>query len=93
MAYGHALAISGDTARASGVLNDLLSKSKTQYVPAPYIAGMYVGLGDLDRAFQYLDQGFTEKNDRIVYLGVDPIADALRPDPRFSALMKKVGLK
>jgi len=92
MAYGHTLALSGDRVGAQNVLNELLSQSQSRYVPALYIAGMYTGLGDLDQAFRWLDKAYAEKNDRLVYLGVDPIADPLRSDPRFESLMKKVGL-
>jgi hypothetical protein len=46
----------------------------------------------MDKAFHWLNQAYEDKNDRLIYLGVDPIADPLRVDPRFSALMKKVGL-
>jgi len=77
----------------AGIFAPFNENPRHSIVPATYIAGMYSGLGDLNKAFQYLEQGYTEKNDRIVYLGVDPIADPLRADPRFSKLMKKAGLK
>ena len=93
MAYGHALAVSGDRAAAKKVLNELQALSHTRYVPAAYIAGIYTGLGDLDQAFHWLDEGYKQKNDRLVYLGVDPLADPLRGDPRFPILLKKVGLQ
>lgn len=92
MAYGHTLALSGDRAGALKVLSQLQSESRSRYIPSTYIAGMYTGLGDVQQAFYWLDKAYAEKNDRLVYLGVDPIADPLRSDPRFAALMKKVGL-
>ena len=92
MAYGHTLALSGDRSGARKVLATLQSRSKSHYVPALYIAGMYSGLGDMDQAFRWLEHAYEDKNDRLVYLGVDPIADPLRADPRFSGLMRKVGL-
>ena len=92
MAYGHALAVSGDQAGAKKILGELQAQSPSHYVPALYIAGIYAGLADVDQAFHWLDRAYAEKNDRLVYLGVDPLADPLRSDPRFSVLMKKVGL-
>jgi TolB-like protein/lipopolysaccharide biosynthesis regulator YciM len=92
MAYGHALGVSGDKAGALKVLQDLERMSQSHYVPALYFAGLYAGLGDLDQAFHWLDTAYQERNDRLVYLNVDPIADPLRSDPRFLDLMKRVGL-
>jgi tetratricopeptide (TPR) repeat protein len=91
--YGHALAIVGDKAGAQQVLAKLEQSSKTRYVPALYFAAVYTGLGDKDHAFQWLEKAFTEQNDRLVYLGVDPMADLLRSDPRFQQLMKRSGLR
>lgn len=92
MAYGHALGLSGDRTAAQTVLDKLLAQSRSRYIPSTYIAAMYTSLGDRDQAFHWLDKAYGEKNDRLVYLGVDPIADPLRADPRFAALMQKVGL-
>jgi predicted Zn-dependent protease len=92
MAYGHALGVSGDRQGAQNVLNELLSEAHTRYVPSVYIAALYTSLGDKEQAFQWLDRAYEEKSDRLVYLGVEPISDPLRNDPRFGKLMKKVGL-
>jgi TolB-like protein/cytochrome c-type biogenesis protein CcmH/NrfG len=91
--YGHALAIAGDKAGAQQALAKLEQSSKTRYVPALYFAAVYTGLGDKDHTFQFLEKALTEQNDRLVYLGVDPIADPLRSDPRFQQLMKRSGLR
>jgi len=90
--YGHALAISGDRAGAQQVLIKLQQASRTRYVPALYFAAVYTGLGDKDQTFQWLEKAFQEQDDRLVYLGVDPIADPLRGDARFQQLMKRSGL-
>ncbi|HJZ63389.1 MAG TPA: hypothetical protein VKD70_03655 [Candidatus Acidoferrum sp.] len=90
MAYGHALAVSGDTAGAHGLLSQLQTLSRHRYVPAIYMAGIYTGLGDKDSAFHWLDKAVREHNDRLIYLKMDPIADPLRSDPRFQLLMAYV---
>jgi TolB-like protein/Tfp pilus assembly protein PilF len=91
--YGHALAVAGDRAAAQQVLVNLEQTSTARYVPALYFAAVYTGLGDKDQTFQWLEKAFKEQDDRLVYLGVDPIADPLRGDPRFQQLMKRSGLK
>ena len=91
--YGHALAVSGDKVGAKEVLAKLEQASRTRYVPALYFAAVYTGLGDNDQTFHWLEKAFTEQDDRLVYLGVDPIADPLRGDARFQDLMKRAGLR
>ena len=91
--YGHALAISGDKVGAQEMLAKLERASRTRYVPALYFAAVYTGLGDNDQTFHWLEKAFTEQDDRLVYLGVDPMADPLRGDPRFQQLMKRLGLQ
>jgi TolB-like protein/Flp pilus assembly protein TadD len=92
MALGYTLAVSGDRAGAQAILSQLQTMSHQRYVPSMYIAGIYVGLGDKDRAFQYLDRAANEHNDRMIYLAVEPIAAPLRSDPRFQALLSRVHL-
>jgi TolB-like protein/Tfp pilus assembly protein PilF len=90
--YGHALASSGDKPGAQNVLGQLQQLSQTRYVPALYFAAVYTGLGDVDHSFEWLEKAYDEQNDRLPYLGVDPIADSLRSDHRFRQLMKRCGL-
>jgi len=91
-AEGHALGMSGDREGAKNLLSQLQAAATSRYVPALYFAGIYEGLGDHDKVFQWLDKAYEERNDRLPYLGVDPIADPLRGDSRFKKLMKKLGL-
>ena len=90
--YGHALALSGDTAGARRALADLQRLAKTRYVSAFYFAGIYTGLGEKSTALDWLDKAYKERNDRLVYLNVDPMADPLRSEPRFQDLMKRLHL-
>ena len=57
------------------------------------IALVYGELGELDRAFDYLDRAYAEHPANLVSLLIDPGADPLRQDPRFDELMKKLGLQ
>lgn len=91
-AEGNVLGLSGDKQGAAKLLTQLQVSSRSRYVPALYFAGIYEGLGDRDQVFEWLQKAYVEGNDRLPYLGVDPLADPLRGDPRFLDLMKKVGL-
>jgi TolB-like protein/Tfp pilus assembly protein PilF len=92
MAYGHALAVSGDKAGARKILSDLNQLAHRRYVPAIYFAVLHLGLGDSDAAFQWFDKAYRERNDRLVYLAVDPLAEPLRSDARFVKLLSRIGL-
>jgi tetratricopeptide (TPR) repeat protein len=88
--YGHALALSGDAAGARKVLADLQHLAQSRYVSSLYFAGVYTGLGEKSTALDWLDKAYKERNDRLVYLNVDPMADPLRSEPRFQNLMKRL---
>ena len=61
---------------------------------SPYmLAGVHVGLGDSDRAFQQLDRAVEGTDDQISDLGIDAVFDPLRSDPRMDALLARLKLK
>jgi tetratricopeptide (TPR) repeat protein len=90
--YGHALGLSGDAAGASKALAELQGLAQSRYVSSLYFAAVYTGLGENNAAFDWLDRAYKERNDRLLYLGADPMADRLRSDPRFIQLMAKIGV-
>jgi TolB-like protein/tetratricopeptide (TPR) repeat protein len=90
--YGHALALSGDAAGAHKALDDLQHLAQSRYVSSLYFAAVYTGLGENSTALDWLDRAYTERNDRLVYLGSEPMADPLRSDPRFARLLTKIGV-
>src|SRR6266481_6372398 len=92
MATGHAQALAGNTVEATNAINKLTQMKQTRVIPDIYLAAIYVGLGDKDQAFHYLDAAYQERVDRLVYLNVEPMSDPLRSDPRFAQLMAKIGL-
>jgi TolB-like protein/class 3 adenylate cyclase/Flp pilus assembly protein TadD len=56
------------------------------------VAVIHVGLGDNERAFALLEQGYERRSPRMVYLNVDPRLDDLRSDPRFATLLRRMRL-
>jgi hypothetical protein len=57
------------------------------------IAELYVALGDKDQAFAWLDKAYEDHDFILVLLKVQPSFDNLRSDPRFGALLKRIGLE
>jgi TolB-like protein/tetratricopeptide (TPR) repeat protein len=90
--YGHALALSGDAAGARTALADLQRLAQKRYVSSLYFAAVYTGLGENRTALDWLDRAYQERNDRLVYLNAEPMADPLRSDPRFTQLLAKIGM-
>jgi TolB-like protein/lipoprotein NlpI len=91
--YGHALALSGDTAGARKALADLQQLAQSRYVSSLYFAAIYTGLGEKSTAMDWLERAYDERNDRLVYLGAEPMADPLRSEPRFVKLMDRIGVR
>src|SRR5262249_26137875 len=89
---GHNYAVSGQKPAAEKVISRLQRMSRTRYVPSIYIALVYTGLGDKDQAFNWLNKAYDERCDHLVYLSTEPLADPLRGDPRFEALLARLGL-
>jgi TolB-like protein/Tfp pilus assembly protein PilF len=89
---GNALAVAGRKKDALSVLGDLQKLSKERHVSPYSIALVYVGLGDRDHAFEWLERAYAERSPRLVVLKVEPMLDSIRSDPRFGALMAKMGL-
>jgi len=88
----HALALSGRRAETEEALRNLLAKSPVRYVNPVEIALVHIALGHNEEAFQWLDRGYEERSDLLVYLKVDPRFDPIRSDTRFAALVRRVGL-
>ena len=57
------------------------------------IAYAYAALGEKDEAFAFLESALQTRESQVIYLKVNPEADPLRDDPRFGALLRRVGLE
>jgi len=59
--------------------------------PTPFIRA-YIGMGDRDQAFGWLEKAYSQRGNVMTTLQVDPLYDPLRSDPRFPELLHRVGL-
>jgi TolB-like protein/Flp pilus assembly protein TadD/tRNA A-37 threonylcarbamoyl transferase component Bud32 len=89
---GHLYAISGRRAEAAKILSDIRLRSQGAYIPPTYLARIYVGLGERDEAFAWLEKGYAARDSHMEFLGVEPAFDPLRSDPRFADLLRRMNL-
>ncbi len=77
---------------ARRVLNQRIEKSRQQYVAADSIAAVYVALGDKEEAFRWLERAFDEHSAPMYDMACHPKFRALRSDPRFADLLRRMGV-
>ena len=84
-----AYALAGDRGEANRLLQELLKENQ---VSPYYVAVGYAGLGERDRAFEFLERAYREQASMLQYLKIQPTLENLRPDPRFRELANRIGL-
>ena len=87
-AYAHA----GRRSDALRVLAELKQRRKAGYIPAGAFVNAYLGLGDNEQAFYWLEQAYKEQSNILQFLKTHPYFDPIRGDPRFADLIRRVGL-
>lgn len=90
---GWVYAVSGEKKKALGLLNRMLELRSKRYVDAYLIGEVYAGLGEREKAFEWLNKACGERSGQIVLIGVDPWIENLRSDPRYGALLRKIGFE
>jgi TolB-like protein/DNA-binding winged helix-turn-helix (wHTH) protein/Flp pilus assembly protein TadD len=91
-ALGHAYAVAGRRIEAQRTIEKLKVAAERQYISPYSIAVIYLGLGDKEQAFTWLNRAYQERDNWLVYLNVEPRLDPLRSDSRFTDLLRRVGL-
>ncbi len=90
-ALAHTYGMAGRKKEALEILEDLTKLAKKKYVASYYFAGIHVGLGEDERAIDYLEKSYEEHSHWLIYLHIDPSMDNLRYNPRFKDLLRRVG--
>jgi serine/threonine-protein kinase len=94
MTPGHMIALHalGRTADARKGLADLEAAWPATYVPPELIAGVHARLGDFDGAVAWLERGVATKSGLVPLIGLLFDLDPLREEPRYEALLRRVGI-
>jgi hypothetical protein len=91
-ALAQTLATAGRRKKALQILDDLTKLTNQKYVAPYFFAGIHSGLGEDDRAIEYLEKSYEERSHWLIYLHIDPSMDGLRSNPRLHDLLRRVGL-
>jgi serine/threonine protein kinase/tetratricopeptide (TPR) repeat protein len=83
---------SGRIEEARKILGKLIEQAKAEHAAWRDVAGIYAGLGEKDHAFAALELAFQRRESRLSELREHESLEPLHSDPRFSELLKKVGL-
>jgi TolB-like protein/Tfp pilus assembly protein PilF len=93
LAYAYVKA--GRIQEAKDLLSELLEMRQKDNEPRPRaaaaIAGIYSNLGEIDKSLEWLEKAYEEHSGNLIFIYNDFTYDNLRSDPRFRALLKKIG--
>lgn len=92
-ALGHGYAIFGDNEKAGEILQELLAMRQNKYGSSFCIAEIYLGLGEVDRALDWLEKACDERATWMIFLKVHPIFERLHAQPRFIEILRRMGLQ
>ena len=87
-AYAHG----GRRVEALQVVDELRRRMQKGYVPAAAFLNAYLGLGDTEQAFAWLERAAKERSNIMQFLKVHPFFDSLRGDPRFTQYLRRANL-
>jgi len=88
----HAYAGASRRAEALRVLGELHRRQQKGYVPPAAFLNAYLGLGDTEEAFAWMERAAEERSNIMQFLKVHPFFDPLRGDPRFAEFLRRANL-
>ena len=89
---GYAYALAGKHVEAHHVLHALAEWGRQRYVSSYDRAALHAALGETDQALGWLEKAYEERAYSLAWVKIDPTLDRLRPDPRFTSVLRRVGL-
>jgi len=84
------LAYRSDAQGARAILDTLTASSRTTSVDTLLVAGVYARLGDFTQAFQWLENGYAQRDSTLLSVPTSPVLKPLRRDPRFADLLRRL---
>jgi len=82
----------GERDQAEAIYEELVERSRDEYVAPASLSYITAGLGRTDEAFEWLDRAYEERDATLNWVSIIPHLDTLRDDPRFTVLLERMGL-
>ena len=83
----------GSMEEARDMTRELRKEAERRYISPYLLAVCYSGIGDRDEAFAWLEKGLQERSTGVVYMNVDLLLRPLHGDPRFNAMLARMGIE
>jgi TolB-like protein/DNA-binding winged helix-turn-helix (wHTH) protein/Tfp pilus assembly protein PilF len=91
---GFGYGVTGKRIEAQKVLDKLNELSRQKYVSPVFMAKIYAGLAEKDKAFEWLEKAYEDHSIVSVgYIKTNPMFDPLRSDPRYADLLRRTNLQ
>lgn len=91
-ALGYAYGKAGRLEQAEQILQQMEVLNKKRYLPPMEFAIVNIGMGNKDKAFEWLERAYGERFAHLPYIHLDPIYSTLRSDPRYLSLLSRMNL-
>jgi len=88
---GYAYGVTGKRVEATAIVKELEEKYARKESNGRYVASVYAGLGEKDKAFEWLEKDYQSKAD-LTWIRTDIPYESLRDDPRFKDLLRRMNL-
>ncbi|NOT49278.1 MAG: tetratricopeptide repeat protein [Acidobacteria bacterium] len=92
MFLGHGYAVTGKRSEANAIIKELEQRYDRKESSGVNIAAVYVGLGEKDKAFEWLEKDFQSRSGELAFIRWYMQFEPLRDDPRYKDLLKRMGL-
>ncbi len=89
---GYYYGLAGANEKARALLAELQDRSKRGYVSSFWVGTIYLGLGDVDRAFEWFQKAYEEHDGNLIYITIPIPFKSIVSDPRYESLLRQMGL-
>jgi adenylate cyclase len=92
-ALGYSYGVAGKKDEAERIVTGFIEIYKNRYFPPMFISRVYAGMGEVDKAIEWLEKAYEERDPMFSFVKSAPSHDYMHTDPRFKAILKKMGLE
>jgi adenylate cyclase len=92
-ALGYSYGVAGKKDEAERIVSGFIESYKKRYFSPMFISRIYAGMGEVDKAIEWLEKAYEERDPVFSFVKSAPSHDYMHTDPRFKAILKKMGLE